>query len=199
MALVIVVHGAATVIALPFLPYEMSSRQLTAAVETVWRENPRAAILVPWNYTDYHFLKVAFPERPVYLVQAAVDESGRVCRDERWERRQARNYGPAFIAGAGELRRVEEAEWIYIGNGVLPPIRNLRELASRLHLEPVVRRLDALQPRNHTTESWLWRNPGFRLTETLRVGQYEVYRVMPRAAPARPKSACPARDGSPGV
>lgn len=175
MALILLVLPAATAVSLPFLPFEMSSVELTRSAQRVWDRNPRTALLIPWNYTDYHFLKFAFPDRPVYLVQSPVDDQGQVFRDEPWERRQARNYGDAFIGNRADMVRVAEAERVYLGQGILPPIQNLRRLAGQLHLEGVVRRLDAMQPRNHITESWMWEDPQVQLREAFVIGQYTAY------------------------
>ncbi|HEX7090773.1 MAG TPA: hypothetical protein VF192_11605 [Longimicrobiales bacterium] len=180
----LVIVPVATAGALPFLPYEMSCRELVNLVTRIWGEDPDAALLVPWNYTDYHLLAFAFPGRPIYLVQSPVDDRGVVYRDSLWERRQERNYGPAFIPGPEDLGRVAETTRVYLGHGVLPPIANLRKLASSLGITPIVRSLDALQPRRHITESWLWSSPEVRLQEALRVGRYAAYRV--EATPAAP-------------
>lgn len=173
----LIVLPAATAGALPFLPYEMSSRELVGLVNRIWGDDPEAALLVPWNYTDYHFLAFAFPERPVYLVQSPVDDRGVAYRDSLWERRQARNYGPAFIPGPEHLGRVAESTRVYIGHGELPPIANLRKLASSLGITPIVRSLDAMQPRRHITESWMWSSREVRLREAMRVGRYAAYHV----------------------
>jgi hypothetical protein len=93
----IALPALASLISAPFTPYEMSSRELAAAVQRIRSTHPQGAILVPWNYTDYHFLALAFPDAPVYLVQSPVDTRGRVVRDEWWERKQRLIYGSAYI------------------------------------------------------------------------------------------------------
>ncbi|HEY8468173.1 MAG TPA: hypothetical protein VIL18_00955 [Longimicrobiales bacterium] len=182
----LMVVPVATAGALPFLPYEMSCRELVGLVNRIWGEDPDAALLVPWNYTDYHFLSFAFPERPIYLVQSPIDARGHVYRDSLWERRQERNYGRAFIAGPEHLGRVAEIARVYLGHDVLPPIANLRKLASSLGFTPIVRSLDAMQPRRHITESWMWSSREVRLREALRVGRYAAYRVETKPAASSP-------------
>jgi len=164
----------------PFMPFEMNSSELVKAARLVWADAPDAAVLLPWNYTDYHFLAFAYPDRPIYLVQSAVDEHGKPYRDPAWERRMGRIYGESFVPGPEQLRQVGNREKVYIGHGILPPFSNLSRLATTLGASWVVERLEAMEPRVHISESWMWIDPRIHLEPTARVGEYRVFAVGTR-------------------
>ena len=161
----------------PFMPFEMDSGELVRAARLAWNETPQAAILLPWNYTDYHFLDFAFPDRPVYLVQSPVDERGSPYRDPAWEERMRTNYGEDFVSGLAELEALPYREKVYMGHGILPPFSNLTAVSNALGAHWIVERLEAMKPRVHMTESWMWTDPRIRLEPTAEVGEYRLFRI----------------------
>lgn len=162
----------------PFMPFEMSSRQLVEATRLAWADAPDAAVLLPWNYTDYHFLAFSFPDRPVYLVQSAVDREGRPYRDLAWERRMGRVYGENFLVDLERVEQLGNVEKVYVGHGILPPFSNLGRLATTIGASWVVERLRAMEPRVHVTESWMWIDPRVRLVPRAQVGEYRLFDVV---------------------
>jgi hypothetical protein len=163
-------------ISLPITHHEMSHRELVRTVEAIWRSDPDASILVPWNYTDFHFLKVAFPDRSVLLVQSAFGEDGRIVRDVAWEERRQQTYGPDFVRSEEELRRSGRPLY-YVGYETLPPIRRLQAIGRTLGIGVIERSLAAMKPRNHLAGSWMWNDPLFVFTAAGGEGEYRAYHV----------------------
>jgi len=166
-----------TLATLPLLPFEMSSRELDRVTERILARDPDAVLLLPWNYTDYHFLALARPETTVLLVQSPVDAEGRAVRDEAWLARRRATYGSTFVASPEELARYRSRPLYYVGHGRMPPFRNLARLANLVGLDFVARRIDAMNPLEHLTHSWMWEDPAFVFTEMEPGGHYRVFRV----------------------
>jgi len=176
-ALVLCVVPLVSWATLPFMPYEMNAGELRRLVNRVHEIDTRAAVLVPWNYTDFHYLRVAFPNRAIYLVQSPVNEEGEVVVESHWLRRRQNAYGDAFIADTASLKRLEGRALYYIGHGVLPPLQNLARVASVLGLKVVAKRIDDMNPLNHIAHSWMWNSPDFVFYLVARDGNYRLYRV----------------------
>jgi len=165
---------------LPFMPYEMNAGELRRLAERVHEIDVHAAVLIPWNYTDFHYLRVAFPERSVYLVQSPLNKANEIVTDPEWMRRRQRTYGDVFIADSASMQRLEGRALYYIGHGMLPPLRNLKRVASTLGLDLIARRIDDMNPLNHIARSWLWHDPEYIFQPVARDGNYSLYRVEKR-------------------
>jgi hypothetical protein len=164
-------------ISLPFMPFEMNASELRRVVTRVLAQDSAAAILIPWNYTDFHYLRFAFPDAPIFLVQSPVDERNHPVPDDKWVRRYLRIYGTAFLPDLKSLKNVDERNMYYVGHGILPPLRNLKSLATLIGLHAVAYQIDKMNPKNHLAESWMWNNPKFLFREEMRDGNYRLYRV----------------------
>lgn len=181
-AAVLVVVPLVTWLTLPLMPFEMNSRELRTMVQRIYAWDDAAVLLVPWNYTDFHYLTLAFPARDIVLVQAPVDATGNVVHDEAWERRRAATYGAAFVASPAGLAPYAGRPQYYLGHGRLPPFQNLKRLADGLGLRFISRRLDDMNPLVHIEHSWMWENPAFVFEEAARSRWYTAYRVRPRTS-----------------
>lgn len=179
MTLALVLTGSVSYLSLPLMPFEMNSEELLQTAQGIWKREPEAQILLPWNYTDYHFLRFAFPDKPVYLVQAPVTGSGEVVDDPAWRERQRQNYGARYISESRELARLLRRPIYYVGHGTLPPFKNLQALANLLGLTFVSQQIEAIKPMNHLAQSWMWNNKMFTFSLVSVVGEYRAYRVNP--------------------
>ena len=173
-----------TVGAQPFMPYETDANQLLRAVQMEAPSSNSAVILLPWNYSDFHFLRFAFPARPIYLVQSATDESGELIHDPTWTARFATMYGKHFLPSAEAFPAdFSDRRLLYIGWTVLPSLQNLRDLLLFIGCPSLAGYLEASRFTNHMTQSWLLRDSHFRMQEVSRFGQYQVYEIKPRPLP----------------
>lgn len=171
------VFAGATLLALPFLPYEMRSGDLAKALQRIWENDPETHVLLPWNYSDFHFAAFAFPERPVFLVQSPVDDERRPYRDPAWESRLRSYYGPAFLPTLDDLERLGNVPFLYVGHGMLPPFQNAQRVADWLNLGFVSNMIERVSPRRHIEESWMWTADAIQLEARARSGAYYVYDV----------------------
>ena len=52
------------------MPYELDRVALTRTVNTILQQDSQATILIPWTYTDFHFLQMVFPDVAVKVLFA---------------------------------------------------------------------------------------------------------------------------------
>jgi hypothetical protein len=178
---VIVIAGTAS--AQGLMPYEINTGQLIQAVRSQTRQPHATVILIPWNYSDFHFLRFAFPDQGIYLVQSAANERGEVVQDPVWTARFAAMYGDHYLASAAAVpaellrRRV-----LYIGWTILPSLQNLHDMLLFFRFDRASDYLDRhfRNFRNHMTESWLVYDSRFLMRELAQYGRYQVYEVTYR-------------------
>jgi Domain of unknown function (DUF5060)/Protein of unknown function (DUF4038)/Putative collagen-binding domain of a collagenase len=184
---VIIVGGAA--VAQPLMPYESNTDRLIQAVQSEAPTKNSAVILVPWNYSDFHFLRFAFPDRPIYLVQSAANERGESVEDPVWTRRFAEMYGSRYLVNATAVpSEFFERKLLYVGWTILPSLQNLHELFILLGLTRLAAYFEASRFRNHMSESWLLYDSRFAMRELSQYGQYQVYEVKYRRLLTEPRS-----------
>jgi Dolichyl-phosphate-mannose-protein mannosyltransferase len=172
----IVIGGAA--VAQPLMPYESDTDSLIQAVQSEAPRPESAVILVPWNYSDFHFLRFAFPDRPIYLVQSAANERGQAVHDLVWTHRFAEMYGDHYLGSAAAVPpEFFQRKLLYVGWTILPSLENLREFLTTLRLTRLAGNLDSSRFLNHMAQSWVWQDPRFRMRETAHFGQYRIYEV----------------------
>jgi Domain of unknown function (DUF5060)/Putative collagen-binding domain of a collagenase/Protein of unknown function (DUF4038)/Dolichyl-phosphate-mannose-protein mannosyltransferase len=172
-----------TAVAQPLMPYESNTNRLIQAVDSESGRPDSAVIFVPWNYSDFHFLRFAFPERHIYLVQSAAHESGEILKDPIWTARFAAMYLPSAEHFPAEF---SQRRLLYIGWTILPSLQNLRELFMSFGFTRLAGYLEASGFRNHMTESWLVHDSRFAMRELSQYGQYQVYEVRYRRPFAAP-------------
>lgn len=160
------------------MPYESEAPKL---VEAVQREtNESDLILVPWNYSDFHFLRFVFPHRPVFLVQSPVDSDGRIIRDAAWTSRRLHTYARHYLPERTLLERTTPGRRVYIGFAILPSLQNLVGLLRMVPIKDLPERIGASRFMVHQTQSWLWHDPHYDLAEIAQHGPYHVYEVRAR-------------------
>jgi hypothetical protein len=179
-AALLVVGGTAS--AQPFMPYESDLNSLLEIIQTQ-AASDSVAILLPWNYSEFHLLRFIYPEKAIYLVQSAATEQGDRVDDPAWTDRYARMYGSHYLPSAEALSRLRQTRLLYIGFTIMPSIQNLQTAVSAAGLGPLAAFLANADLRNHLIESWIWQNPRFQLLEVAEYGQYRVYEVK-AASPA---------------
>jgi hypothetical protein len=178
----IVIGGTAA--AQSLMPYEADTKRLIEAVQAEAPSSESTVIFVPWNYSDFHFLRFVFPERPIYLVQSAANERGEMVQDPAWASRYASMYGSHFLPNAEAFRAdFLERKLLYIGWTILPSLQNVRDLLLFMGRARLPAYLESSQFLNHMTQSWLLQDTRLRMHEVSRYGQYHVYQITPRLFP----------------
>ena len=87
--LVLMVSLNAVVVRL--MPYELDAKAIMSAAGSIASTDRQAAILIPWSYTDYHFLRIMMPEAQLFNVDGSAHNS------PSWRARMTEWYGETYI------------------------------------------------------------------------------------------------------
>jgi hypothetical protein len=166
---------------LAIMPHEVRMDQVHEVVERLDRtERRHYAILVPYAYTDFYYLRFVYPERDVYAVQSVFEGP----RDARWWRRlQDEYHGRRIIRSVNGLAALD-AKPVYLGFEENFSVANLRTLTSLIPILGLDRHFQQAKFLNHLTLSWIWQNPDVILTERFQVGHYRAFDVELRPGAA---------------
>jgi len=138
------------------------------------------AVVTPWEYSTFLYLRLAYPDRPVY---DAFDP--RRTGELEWASVQERFFEGRIVRNIDQLRAIDK-RLLYVGFPEAMPIANLRHLASLMPDtigQPLIRKLNSLGTRKHLSLSWMWDSPDLSLELIDRVGNYHVYQVtLPETA-----------------
>ena len=174
----VLIGGTAT--AQFFMPYELNENSLIEAVQSELDSSKSNIVLVPWNYSDYHFLHLLFPDKNIYLVQSATNSRGELIEDPMWTARYKNIYGERFLPDEKSLENLKNRKMVFIGWTIMPSIENLREFLQIIRVNKLASHIENANLMNHMTQSWLWENQKFFLEKKSRYGQYLVFEVKDR-------------------
>ena len=131
------------------------------------------SIVVPWLYSDFHYLRVAHPDLDVYTVFRSDDSQ----LSARWQKQQ---YGERAVVSLAELRQLTEPV-VYLGFDESMPVANLRRMVHAMPVrcldEWVSSALAQLSNESHFSASWMYDHPRIRLTQGGRQSHYRWARV----------------------
>ncbi len=181
MAGVIAATGSAAQLV---FPHEVDADDYARLLATLDEEHRDGyAILTPWDYTDFHYLRFMYPGRRVYNVHTRRTQKG--TPDTAWTASvQRRWYGERLVATPEALEQTP-GPWVYVGFEQAFPVANLRWIASFIPLEAaraaVDRELARMSPRSQVRESWLWDHPRYLLVPIADSGHYRAYAVEPKS------------------
>lgn len=167
----------------PFLEHEIVSGDVD---RTIRRLDDRYGdtgytLLAVWN-TDFHWLRVAYPDHRVVSVEHwEYGERGDPLTGEEIEHFQGR-----LIRDGKDLAR-RPRPWLYYGFEYNFAVANLERIR-RVLPEPLrtrTKRLVAENMRqNHFESGWVHGDPRFRFVPILRMGHYRVDEVLPTPSPS---------------
>jgi hypothetical protein len=161
------------------MPYELDRPAMMEAVSEIRHRDDDARILVPWMYTDYHFLRIIFPDLPIFNVNSppVPDELDRAIVSA-WETRFTDWYGDRYLAGPGQLSGLmQEAPVYYLGWTVYPPVQQVRIFSKATGWQALGDKLQQLSLMNHLEQSWVWQSADLDLRPAGQSGQYQYFRV----------------------
>jgi len=168
-------------LAQPFMEHDLDSTELEMVVRTLDRlyGGPQAyTLLAAWHHSDYHYLRVAHPDRRIHSVERTRNKRSVTDVDPK----DHAFYGEAIVLDSDTLARIPRP-WLYFGVGANPPITNLRWLADRLPIEELRRTvhgiIDRVAKRRHFFDTWVWRDPRIRVVPVLELGHYRVAELIP--------------------
>jgi len=137
----------------PQTQYEVDASEYATVMHWISEAYPSRPILIPWGMSDYHFLRMAYNEAPVYLANTSVfftplsyatDMASWVAAQKKW-------YGDRYINDLMALERLGSPPWLFL-SWQLPGWDTGRF-------------------------SWIQDNSRLRLTLVFQHGKYRVYQV----------------------
>jgi hypothetical protein len=175
---------AANAIPIALMPYELDRPALLQAVDRYQEPagQPAVTFLVPWAYSDFHFLRYARPTVRTMNVHSPGGDP--LERNGYWDLRVRAWYGHRYVTETAEVDALLELGPVfYVGWGQYPPLATVARQAERIGLGAVSRQLRSLGFMDHRVQSWLWDHPGYGLRPDSHHGQYTLYRVESRLPP----------------
>jgi hypothetical protein len=174
----------------PLMPYELDQQQYAQLAERLEHARPRAALLTSW-FTDYCFLRFAYPQEDVRLAYGGWPNSAR--------QKGLANAG--VRAWVGEGRYVASPEdlaslpkpRIFVGWGYNPVMLAIRKRLDLIGLGGLAT-LSAKEGLrgDHRSLSWIWSDPSLSLRLLQVVGPYRAYEIGAKAGSgtrgSRPRS-----------
>ena len=165
------------VVTVRLMPYELNQSSITDAVNQIYSLDKTSIILIPWAYTDFHFLHVMFPGKNIINVHSGHRGNERNL-DEVWENRLKKWYGDNYLQTPERFNGLfKKGTIFYLSWRKYPPVEEASRIANAIGFEQVSQYLDNLPLIDHLTESWVWHSPAYRFEWVWNCGQYEIYKV----------------------
>ena len=164
----------------PLTEHELRIDQFESAVQLIQadaREQP-FSVLIPWEYADFHYLRVAYPDLNVFSVHENSDLAPAELAD--WKRFQNKYYGDRVLHTLDDINALQGLKY-YVGYGATFSIENLRYMlgylpASDLRQE-ISAKVQSMSPLKHMEKSWMWNHPNVELQVFRKIGHYQIFRV----------------------
>ncbi len=158
------------------MPYELDRVALTKTVNMILQQDSQATILIPWAYTDFHFLQMVFPDVSVKNVHTPEGRMDISFIDGKWGKRLADWYGDTYVSHLSQVIPFwGKGAVYYVGWTLYPPAEFVKRISEDLGLMFIVQKIDQLGLNNHLEESWLWGNSDVMFSPIGRVGQYQYF------------------------
>ena len=96
--------------------YEVDETAYAKVMGWLNKTYPTRSMLIPWAISDYHYLHIAYPKAPVYLVNTTVFFGPlRYAHDAHsWDVALKRWYGKRYIGDFASLENSSAPPWILI-------------------------------------------------------------------------------------
>jgi hypothetical protein len=159
------------------MPYELDSYSMKNAIQKISDEDQNAAILIPYAYTDFHYLKIMYPDKSIINVNNINGITSGVTKE--WKNRLRNWYGGSYIDNEKTLRMIlNNRNAYYLGWEKYPPAEHIMKIAKYWKFEKVSNLLARLPLKNHLAEGWMWNNPAYNLEFIRKCGQYKYFKVV---------------------
>jgi len=177
---------SANVFLVKLMPYELDRSALLRTVDSILGSDNSACLLVPWSYSDFHFLRIMRPEARIFNVNTPTSVDGTSLLSAAWQSRLKRFYGDRYLSNPDELNRIlRHGRVYYLGWGKYPPLENAKEMARSVGLDGMSRLLDKVSGMDHLAQSWIWHSKHYHFEPKGQSGQYRYYLLTTTGGPAR--------------
>jgi len=169
---------SANALALSVLPFEIDRPAIADLAFGPELDAPGASLLVPWAYSDYHYLRTIAPERPIYFVHVPrVDGHLRPYTPE-WKQRLTEWYGDRVLWGPDDLAPLLRAGPVYyLAWGVHPPLETWSARLRSLGFDAAAEFVRGLGGVEHGDQSWVAEAPGLIRTPVRSAAFYRLERI----------------------
>ena len=136
----------------PKTTYELDISAYENVMGWIRKTAPHQPILIPWGWSDYHFLRMAYPEEPIYLANTTTFFAPtNIARDvSTWDDAKQQWYGDRYVRNLAALKRLDRP-WLFLSWEV---------------------------PGYNTHHwSWVWGDPNMRRTLIYKHKRYRVYQL----------------------
>lgn len=165
-------------LALRLMPYEVDLFQLRKALtqSTDYADSESPVFLSSWRFTEFHILRVLYPELDVYSVdtwEMAIDRRSNTSEEAL---RQIYHGGRQIdtLDQLGELT----GPMFLIGFEYAFPPTNLAGLANAVRPGTGDDLLESLNLLNHLETGWIWNDENLRMRPIVSLQNYRVFKVM---------------------
>lgn len=164
----------------PLTEHELRIDQFDTAVHTVQADagSQPFSILIPWEYADFHYLRVAYPDLNVFSVHENSDLTAEELAS--WKLFQNKHYGSRVLHTLEDVNSLPGTQY-YIGYGATFSIENLRGMLEYLPAQDLRQKISAkvqsMSPLKHIEKSWMWNHPNVELKDFRKVGHYQIFKV----------------------
>ena len=163
-------------LALAVMPHEVEIGRLRGLLDTLDARYGagRYSAVTPWGYTDFHIIRVLWPQIDVRALVSAnviVKPSGPQTRRQLL----AAYYSGRYAERMEDLGGIDKPI-VYVGFRETFSVENLRAISRRVAPHYVERMLARLAPIDHR-DSWLWRDPRAHFGLIAQNGHYLAYEV----------------------
>ena len=163
------------------MPYELDRPSIITAVNQIMKLDNEPTILIPWSYTDFHFLYIMFPAISIYNVNLPRQNRRLTLSDKVWLKSFDKWYGKAYISTPYKLEKILSNKSVYyLGWGKLPFVEYAKKIVKFFGFKKVADFIDTIPLKNHLSESWIWHSSDYHLEMVGRCGQYEYYKTTLR-------------------
>ena len=152
IGLVVLIMAGSNYYIQPKTTYELDTSAYENVMGWIRKTAPHQPILIPWGWSDYHFLRMAYPKEPVYLANTSTffTPTNYVRDMSKWGDTLERWYGDRCIDDLAALKRLKRP-WLFLCWEV---------------------------PGYNTHHwSWIWDDPNLRRTLVYKYKKYRVYQL----------------------
>lgn len=166
------------IIIIRLMPYEIDRYAIKKAYNATIENDPEGVILIPWAYTDYHYLSMIYNNKNILNVNSIVRNGEVIKLSKQWKSKLRELYGDRWLHNSDKLKKIINNKPVfYMGWTVYPPFQFANQILRYLGLIKIKKKIDKISLMNHLTQSWLWNKKDYLFEPVRSVGIYRIFKV----------------------